>query len=122
MHKLLRLSVISPPKIALARVSGQDISKLEEQRRIHEQNLTALADKPAIAPERLERPTGETFAERWNRLDWNNRNDLMRRNGIKLWAKKEADGHVSVVAGPDLETFEGGEFFKTLHDLTTIRS
>jgi site-specific DNA recombinase len=122
MHELAEAIGDLSAKIALARVASQDVSKLEEQRRIHEQNLTALADKPASKPETIKRPTGETVAQRWDRLDWNGRNDLMRRNSIKLLALKEADGSVSVVSGPDPETIESGEHFSTLHNLATIRA
>lgn len=120
MHELAEAIGDLSTKIALGRVAHQDISKLEEQRRIHEQNLATLADKKVRPPETKERPTGKTFADRWQSLDWNGRNDLLRQNSIKLYTERQPDGVVSVVFGPDLETFTGGEYFKTLHDLTTI--
>ena len=122
MHELAEAIGDLSTKIALARVTSQDVSGLEEQRRIHEQNLTALAGKKVRPPERNERPTGQTFADRWQGLDWNGRNDLLRRNSIKLYAKKQADGFMSVVSGAGRETFTDGEYFKTLHDLTHIRT
>ena len=33
--------------------------------------------------------TGETWEHRWNRLDWNGRNELMRRKGVKFYAHKD---------------------------------
>jgi len=125
MHELAEAIGDLSTKIALGRVGGQDVSQLEDQRRIHETNLAALAaeqERSGRQPAVNERPTGETFAERWHSLDWNGRNDLLRRNEIKVYTAKQPDGYVSVVSGPDLETFTHGEFFKALHDLATIRS
>jgi len=120
MHELAEAIGALSTKIALARVGGEDVSGLEEQQGIHEQNLAALADQKVRLPVRNERPTGRTFADRWHSLDWNGRNDLLRQNNIKIYAAKQADGDLSVVSGPDLETFTGGEYFKALHDLTIV--
>lgn len=124
MHEIAEAIGDLSTKIALGRVAGQDVSQLEEQRRIHETNLAALAEEQERSgrqPVTGSRPTGKTFAERWHSLDWNGRNDLLRQNDIKLYTAKQPDGYVSVVFGPDVETFTGGEYYKTLHDLTTIR-
>jgi DNA invertase Pin-like site-specific DNA recombinase len=108
-------------QIALGRVHKQDVSKLEEQRGIHEANLAKLAEEPTKAPETREVPTGETWAERWNRLDWNGRNELMRRKGVKFYAAKDGKmvgGHMvtglakldesgRIVPGEILEEAEG---------------
>lgn len=79
-------------RIALARAHGQDVSRLEAQREIHEHNLAALAEEPTRPAETFERETNETWADRWHRLDWNGRNDLMRQKGIRVLAKRDADG------------------------------
>jgi hypothetical protein len=125
MHELAEAIGDLSTKIALGRVAGQDVSQLEEQRRIHGTNLTSLAEEQERSgrqPLPNKRPTGQTFAERWHNLDWNGRNDLLRRNNIKLYAAKQADGHVSVTSGADPETFTDGGYYDTLHDLATIRS
>jgi site-specific DNA recombinase len=117
MHELAEAIGDLSTKIALGRVGGQDVSQLEEQRRIHETNLAALAEeqeRTGRQPVMDERPTGKTFAERWHCLDWNGRNDLLRRNNIKLFSAKESDGYVSVTFGPDIETFTGGELDEPL--------
>lgn len=102
MHELAEAIGNLSTKIALGRVSGQDVSKLEEQQKIHERNLTALARKPVRAPETREIETGETWVARWPRLDWNGRNDLLREKGIKLSAGRRANGDVYVVAEDDI--------------------
>jgi site-specific DNA recombinase len=125
MHELAEAIGDLSTKIALGRVAGQDVSPLEEQRRIHETNLAALAeeqDRSGRQPTTNERPTGKTFADRWHGLDWNGRNDLLRRNEIKLYTKKHPGGYVSVTGGADVEAFTRGEYFKTLHDITTVHS
>jgi site-specific DNA recombinase len=125
MHELAEAIGDLSTKIALGRVGGQDVSQLEEQRRIHETNLTALAEeqeRTGRQPATNERPTGKTFAERWHSLDWNERNTLMRLNDIRLQAQKHPDGYVSLWGAPDKETFTRGGFEKTLRDLTTIRT
>ena len=96
MHELAEAIGALSTQIALARVAGQDVSKLEEQQRIHERNLAMLANEPTKPPETREIETGETWAERWRRLDWNGRNELMRRKDIKVWAEKRADGNVRI--------------------------
>lgn len=99
MHELAEAIGDLSTKIALARFSGQDVSKFEEQRSIHEQNLATLANKPVRAPETQEIDTGETWVERWSRLDWNGRNDLMREHSVTLFAGRKANGEAYVYAG-----------------------
>jgi DNA invertase Pin-like site-specific DNA recombinase len=79
-------------RIALGRAHGQDVSKFEEQQRIHEANLTRLAEEPTRLPETKEVDTGETWADRWNRLDWNGRNELLRRKGVKFYVERDESG------------------------------
>lgn len=81
-------------RIALARVSGQDVPALEEQRRIHETNLAELANEPVRLPEAKEIELDETWSQRWHCLDWPGRNELLRRKGIKLYAERDASGKV----------------------------
>jgi site-specific DNA recombinase len=81
-------------QIALARAHGQDVSKLEERRRVHEVNLAKLAEEPTRLPETREVDTGETWADRWARLDWNGRNKLLRMKGIKFYAERDESGIV----------------------------
>jgi len=92
-------------QIALGRVRGQDVSKLEAQRSIHEADLARLAEEPTRAPETREVGTGETWVERWNRLDWNGRNELLRRKGVKFYAAKDGNmvGGYMVTGWVDLD-------------------
>ncbi len=76
-------------RVALGRARGHDVSKLEEQQRKHEANLTRLSEEPTRLPDTIEVDTGETWADRWNRLDWNGRNQLMRRKGVKFYARRD---------------------------------
>lgn len=101
MHELAEAIGDLSTKIALARFSGQDVSKFEEQRSIHEQNLATLANKPVRAPATQEIDTGETWVERWSRLDWNGRNDLMREHSVTLFAGRKASGEAYVYAGSE---------------------
>jgi len=95
-------------QIALAQVRGQDVSKLKEQRRIHEANLKRLAEEPTQLPETREVDTGETWAERWNRLDWNGRNELLRRKGIKFYAARDDNVVGGYMAGGRYPVDENG--------------
>ena len=100
MHEVAEAIGELTTKISLAHAVGQDYSKLEEQRRIHEQNLTSLADKqkhnarPAVT---RQIKSSETWAQRWPKLDWNGRNDLMREHGVKVRASRQPDGKLYVV-------------------------
>ena len=103
MHELAEAIGDLSTKIALGRVGGKDVSQLGDQRRIHETNLAALAEEQERSgrqPAVNESPTGKTFAECWHSLDWNGRNDLLRRNEIKVCAAKQPDGFVSVTSAP----------------------
>lgn len=122
MHELAEAIGALSTKIVLGRVNGQDVSALEEQQRIHEYNLSELASQPISAPQKIERQTGEKFGSVWKRLDWNGRNDLLRRYGITRRVKKEADGYISVVGGPNVDTFEGGDQHAELRAFTYTRS
>jgi site-specific DNA recombinase len=110
IHELAEAIGDLSTKIALGRAAGEDVSQLEEQRRIHEVNLASLAEEQGRSgrqPMLSERPTGKTFADRWYSLDSNGRNDLLRRLGITLRTAKQLDGYMSVVFGPDVETHTG---------------
>jgi hypothetical protein len=97
------------------------VSALEEQQRIHEHNLSELASQPVSAPQTIKHPTGETLEQVWQRLDWNGRNDLMRQRGIRRLVRKEADGFITVTKAPDAATFEGEDYYGTVHALTHPR-
>jgi site-specific DNA recombinase len=112
MHELAEAIGDLSAKIALGRVAGQDISQLEEQRRIHEANLAALAEEQKRSgrlPALDERPTGQTLADRWPSWDWNYRNDLMRLNDIALLTEKQPYGYPSLRGKLDVETFTSNE-------------
>jgi DNA invertase Pin-like site-specific DNA recombinase len=87
-----------------------------------------LAERDRLKDARTEpdeigsKPTGETLAGYWPKLDKAARRLFLLENGIKFYAKREADGELSVVIGPDPATFEGGEFFQTVHALSTLPS
>jgi site-specific DNA recombinase len=97
-------------QIALARVHGHDVSKLESQRSVHEANLAKLAEEPTKLPETIERPTGKTYADLWPDLDWNGRNELMRRKGIKFYAAKDGKLFGGYFVGPYWPTDEAGSY------------
>jgi site-specific DNA recombinase len=78
-------------QIALAKAHGQDTSKLAEQIRIHQANLDQIAqeqERTGRRPRTVDDWTGESWAQRWERLDWPGRNTLLRRHGIKVYAVK----------------------------------
>jgi hypothetical protein len=85
-------------QIALARAHGHDTSDLEAQQQINESNLARLVHEPTRHAETIEHDTGETWAERWQRLDWNKRNSLLRRKGIKFWAERDDEGLPKVIS------------------------
>lgn len=74
-------------QITLGNAYGHDVSALEEQKRIHESNIARLAQEGTTKEERIPRDSGETWAQRWDRLDWNGRNELMREHGILVKAR-----------------------------------
>ena len=75
-------------QIELGRAYGHDVSSLEENQRIHKANLTRLAQEPRVEEERIQHDSGETWAERWARLDWNGRNELLRKHDIRVEARR----------------------------------
>jgi site-specific DNA recombinase len=75
-------------QIELGRAYGHDVSSLEESQRIHRSNLAKLAQEPRIEEQHIPRATGETWAARWARLDWNGRNELMRKHDIRVEARQ----------------------------------
>jgi DNA invertase Pin-like site-specific DNA recombinase len=82
-------------QITLARAHGQDVTKLQNQQRVHRASLAKLAqDQAKIGrlPEIREIDTGETWSERWERLDWNGRNELLHRKGIRIYAERDQSG------------------------------
>lgn len=72
-------------------------------------------------------PTGKTVADYWPALDEAAKREFLLANGVKVHAKHEGtgrvyrDGDLSVVLGPDLETFSGGEFFATVAGLSGVQ-
>lgn len=83
-------------QITLARVTGRDTAKVEKQRDIHEANLTELAkaQESARAEEIKEVELDETWSHRWHRLDWPERNELLRRKGMMLKAHRDETGQI----------------------------
>jgi hypothetical protein len=84
-------------QIALARVHSHDVGKLETQQHIHRERLTRLAEQQQThgrQAETRELGSGENWAHRWVRLGWNDRNEQLRKHGIKIWAVKTADGEI----------------------------
>lgn len=83
-------------KISLGRALHQDTTKLETQRGIHEANLAKLADaqESARPSETREIELDETWSQRWPRLDWNGRNELLRRKGMTLHTYRDDQGNV----------------------------
>ena len=78
--------------------------------------LRALPSKPA----KVERkPSGRTVGEVWQSLDVVGKRRYLQKNGARYTVSRTDDGEVYVVIGPDIDTFEGGEFFKTVHALST---
>lgn len=59
--------------------------------------------------------TGQTVEDYWPTLDKDARRLFLLGTKVKVYAVREADGEISVGIGP--ETFEGGEFFSTVHAL-----
>jgi site-specific DNA recombinase len=75
-------------------------------------------------PDHIEtKPIGQTTADYWPTLDEQGKRQFLLVNFVsKGWtvrAKRGADGNVYPVMGPDVETFMGGEFFETVHSLST---
>jgi site-specific DNA recombinase len=83
-------------KMALARATGQDVSKLEAQHAVHESKLAELAQAQTSArpPETKEIELDETWSERWQRLEWPDRSALLRRKEMRLSAERDAEGKI----------------------------
>lgn len=90
-------------QIMLGRAYGHDVSDLEEQQRIHEANMTRLAAEPRIEERRIPRAASEKWGERWHRIDWNARNELMRKHGILVNARYiDGKPHAKVSGAEDI--------------------
>ena len=86
-------------QIELGRAYGHDVSALEENQRIHRSNLARLAQEPRTKEEHIQRDSGETWSARWARLDWNGRNELMRRHEIRVGARHVDDKPYARMSG-----------------------
>lgn len=83
-------------KISLGRALHQDTAKMETQRSVHEANLEQLAkaQESARPSEVTEIELDETWSQRWDRLDWTGRNELLRRKGMTLHTYRDDQGKV----------------------------
>jgi hypothetical protein len=85
-------------QIALARAHSYDVTKLQNQQRVHRVNLAKLAqaqEQTSRLPEIRQMDTGETWAQHWERLDWNERNEMLRRKGIKIYAERDKESKIT---------------------------
>ena len=99
-----------------------DASDYDERHSELRRQRAALKDAPSAPDKFGSKPTGETAADYWPKLDKDGRRQFLLANKLKAFATREADGSLSVVFGPDLDTFEGGEFFQTVGALSTLAS
>jgi DNA invertase Pin-like site-specific DNA recombinase len=76
--------------------------------------LRALPTKPAKIEKKSD---GRTVGEVWKSSDTVAKRKFLLDNGANVYAKREADGHVSVKIGPD-DTLQGGGLFSTMDALT----
>jgi hypothetical protein len=82
---------------AMAEALGRDVSDIDTQIEVHKAELARLAEKPMTPARTIEHDTGETWAQLWRRSSWNERNDYMRRKGIRIEAKKHHDSTIPEV-------------------------
>jgi len=82
--------------------------------------LISLAKKGTEADRTDYTPTGQTVADYWPTLDAATRRQFLLENKMRVTASRDADKSLSVVIGPDVDTFEGAEYFQTVGALLRI--
>ena len=75
-HLITRLEKIPP--------GGSAESAILARVRQHEEHLTVLRSRPSRPSRWIDKPTGETFRELWNRLDDHGRGRLLRDSGVHI--------------------------------------
>ncbi len=79
-------------EIALGRARGEDVKALEATLAERQADLDHLADLPNEGPRTVTVKTGETWAQRWERLnDASERNAFLRSKDIRVAAGRGAD-------------------------------
>lgn len=76
--------------IAMAK-SPTAIEALSRSLEEHSRNLERLESEPVIPGRWEEEGTGETYRDMWNRLDWEQRGDMLRGSGIRLYVAGTPD-------------------------------
>jgi site-specific DNA recombinase len=82
-------------QIELGKAMDQDVSAVEEEQEVNRRNLAKLVKVPSQPAREVVEVTGETWAERWERMTWPERNTFLREREVKLWAVKQ-DGKIRV--------------------------
>jgi len=80
-------------------------------------NLRSLPSSPRKVEQK---PSGKTIGEVWQSLDTAGKRRFLKAAGVKFHVSRDADRNVSVVIRPAPDTFEGREFFSTVHALATM--
>jgi site-specific DNA recombinase len=103
----------------------QEISALDPERDDYDSELArlrgqlrefrAMPSKPAKV-ERKE--SGRTIGQVWQSLDEAGRRRYLRKQGRPYSVSRDADGEPVVVGVPDVATFQGGELFQAVSDLS----
>src|SRR6266567_4438340 len=81
---------------AMASAMHLDTSGIEAQIRAREGELSRLAAEPARPGRTIQHGPAETWAQRWARSAWDDRNRLLLETGIRAEAARLADGTVKI--------------------------
>jgi DNA invertase Pin-like site-specific DNA recombinase len=82
-------------QIAIGQATGRDVMADQEKLKLAQEQLTRYAAMEPVQPRTEATATGETFRQRWERLDDRERNEFLRSAGVTSYAEQwdeEIDG------------------------------
>jgi DNA invertase Pin-like site-specific DNA recombinase len=89
-------------QIAIGQATGKDVTADQEKLKLAQDQLTRYATMKPEEPHTETEPTGETFRQRWERLDERERNEFLRSAGVIAYAEEWDEG-VDGWPMPDLD-------------------
>ena len=104
---------IGEARQAISALDPEDESYDSELARLRAQlaELRAMPSKPAKVERR---ESGLTVGQVWQSLDDMGKRRYLLKQGARYVVSRDEDGYLGLTVGPDVDTFEGGEMFKTM--------
>ena len=104
---------IGEARQAISALDPEDESYDSELAKLRAQlaELRAMPSKPAKVERR---ESGLTVGQVWQSLDDMGKRRFLLKQGARYVVSRDEDGYLGLTIGPDVDTFEGAEMFKTM--------